>query len=224
MNEELKRYVMSRKQNPIGEYSLGDIKIYIKEELPPEIDLYRVLDFIEKNLPPEFYSNVDMIYIGRFPFLNSRQANAVFKDGAIYLSNQQTSEHNLLSDLIHEIGHSFEETNAPNIYGDGKIEQEFLAKRDSLLQILTTRKVDVGNHDFSNPEFDVGFDRLLYNDIGYSTLTPLTSGLFISPYGATSLREYFANSFEEFFVNDVASVKKLAPSVYEKLIEFLEFE
>ena len=51
----------------------------------------------------------------------------------------------------------------------------------------------------------------------------MTSGLFISPYASTSLREYFANAFEEFFVNDMKPVKDLTPEVYKKIISYLEF-
>jgi hypothetical protein len=51
----------------------------------------------------------------------------------------------------------------------------------------------------------------------------MTNGLFISPYAATSLREYFANAFEEFFVNDMKPVKDLTPSIYKKIIEHLDF-
>ena len=222
-NENLKKYVMNKTPNPIGEYSLGDITVYVKEALPDSIDLHKILHFIRSTLPSEFYRNVDMIYIGRFPFLNAKQADAAFQDGAIYLSNQQTNSHDFVSDLIHEIAHSFEEVSQEMIYSDGKIEQEFLAKRATLAEKLKERGFKIDQHNFSDPEFNVGFDRLLYNEIGYASLTPITAGLFISPYAATSLREYFANAFEEFFVNDIAGVKQLAPSVYMKLIDYLDF-
>jgi hypothetical protein len=43
-------------------------------------------------------------------------------------------------------------------------------------------------------------------------------GLFLSPYGATSLREYFSNAFEGYFLNDEKEyVKKISPAVYNKL-------
>jgi hypothetical protein len=42
--------------------------------------------------------------------------------------------------------------------------------------------------------------------------------LFVSPYGATSLREYFANCFEEYFARrQYDHVKKISPAVFEKI-------
>jgi len=223
MTNNLKKYVMSNSQNPAHEYHLGNITVYVKEALPPSIDLNRILDFVSSTLPSKFYQNVKMIYIGRFPFLMARDVDAIFQDGSIYLSSQQDNEHDLLSDLIHEISHSFEETNFDSIYGDGEIKQEFLAKRQKIYEILISRGYKVSEADFLNHEFSKDFDYLLNNEIGYSTLSTMTSGLFISPYGMTSLREYYANAFEEFFVNDMHSVKQLTPAVYKKLFNYLRF-
>ena len=63
MSEKLKEYIQERKKNPLGEYHLGDITVYVKEPLPPTVDLKKVLNFISSNLPAKFYSNVDIIYI-----------------------------------------------------------------------------------------------------------------------------------------------------------------
>ncbi|MEK6883645.1 MAG: hypothetical protein AABY22_28715, partial [Nanoarchaeota archaeon] len=124
-NDNIKKYVMSRNQNPVNEYSLGNATVYVKEALPPSIDLHKILNFVRHTLPNEFYQNLDMIYIGRFPFLIAREVDAIFQDGAIYLSSAQENEHDFLSDLIHEIGHCWEQSNPENIYADGEIEQEF---------------------------------------------------------------------------------------------------
>jgi Mlc titration factor MtfA (ptsG expression regulator) len=45
----------------------------------------------------------------------------------------------------------------------------------------------------------------------------MTVGLFCSPYGATSIREYFANAFEYYFIKDPKYVKKVSPRVYVKI-------
>ena len=68
----------------------------------------------------------------------------------------------------------------------------------------------------------IEFDNLLYKEIGYPILANLTSGLFVSPYGATSIREYFANAFEHYFLNDLTSVKLISPTAYDKIQELLE--
>lgn len=220
---KLKEYIQSRQKNPIGEFSLGNAVVYVKEQLPETIDLSRVLKFISDNLPSVFYSNVEMIYIGQFPFLKARQVDALFENGAIYLSSKVENEHDLMSDLIHEIAHAFEEVNAEDLYTDNALENEFLGKRQRLFQIFKARGYNVKLKDFIDPDYNKSFDEFLYNEIGYDTLGTMTNGLFISPYAATSLREYFANAFENFFVNDMKVVKDLAPEVYNKILPYLEF-
>jgi len=42
----------------------------------------------------------------------------------------------------------------------------------------------------------------------------LTMGLFASPYGATSLKEYFANGFEKFYLGETRLVKATSPVLY----------
>ena len=71
--------------------------------------------------------------------------------------------------------------------------------------------------DFVNTEYSEDFDQLLYKEVGYDRLTFFTMGLFVSPYGATSYREYFANGFENYFLNDPQYVKVVSPAVYDKI-------
>ena len=59
----------------------------------------------------------------------------------------------------------------------------------------------------------------LYDSIGYDVLNQITPGLFCSPYGATAIREYFANGFEFFFLKDREMVKQISPQLYKKLVE-----
>ena len=43
-------------------------------------------------------------------------------------------------------------------------------------------------------------------------------GLFISPYAATSLREYFATGFTDFFMEpDHRLLKSISPILYKKI-------
>jgi hypothetical protein len=219
----LKEYLQNNQKNPSKELRLGSATVYVKEELLPTIDLNKILDFVTKTLPSQFLENIEMVYIGNFPFLKVKEVDAIFENGAIYISNKVENEHELISDLIHEIAHSFEEIHPEELYSDGLIEEEFLAKRERLFMTLKTRGYQVDRTDFLNIEYDRKFDNFLYNEVGYEQLGGMTNGLFISPYAATSLREYFANAFEEFFVNDMNTVKKNSPTVFQKIINYLEF-
>ena len=67
---------------------------------------------------------------------------------------------------------------------------------------------------------DPEFDDFLLNKIGYDKLSILMQGLFISPYAATSLREYFATGFTEFFMQpDHRLLRTVSPVLYKKLIK-----
>ena len=98
-------------------YKLHDINIFIKDQLPESILLI----------------GVDMIYIGQFKQLIDREITAVFEDGAIYLTNEQDDDRDMIDDIIHEIAHSIENIYANVIYGDNEISIEFLKKKKKMI-------------------------------------------------------------------------------------------
>ena len=72
---------------------------------------------------------------------------------------------------------------------------------------------------FLNVEYNKEFDELLYKKIGYAKLGEMLMGLFISPYAPTSLREYFATGFTEFYMDSNHNyLKKLSPALYDKIL------
>lgn len=203
----------------LGEYVVfGRTHVFEHEPLPDHIDLNNLLDRLEQTIPQHFVENLDVIYIGNFGSLVDRDLNAMYEDGAIYIIPEQDDEEDLYDDVIHEIAHCVEETFMQEVYGNGKIEQEFLLKRKKLLDILRQQGYNVSLKDFLELEYSKDFDEMLYADIGYPVLAGMTMNIFVSPYGATSLREYFANCFEEIFARrNSVLVKKLSPSVYEAI-------
>ena len=54
--------------------------------------------------------------------------------------------------------------------------------------------------------------------------SPVVNGLFVSAYASTSLSEYFARGFEEFFMGDVRYLKKPSPVLYSILESLKELE
>ena len=198
------------------------INIIQQEKPPANIDLKLILKKIQICIPEHFLENLDSIYIGNYDFLEDRNLNALYKDGAIYVSPVQDNNNDMLDDLIHEIAHCVEEQYGLDIYDDGKIESEFLKKRLALYNVLKSQGFnEMPRSAYLQTEYSEEFDEFLYMMIGYPTLTNLTSTIYISPYGATSLREYFANCFEEYFARqNFKDVTKISPAVYEK-IDFL---
>ena len=67
-------------------YMLGDVNIYIKDRLPEHVDVDFVIRYVAKRLPNHVLSNIDIIYIGHFQDLVDRDVNALWQNGAIYIT------------------------------------------------------------------------------------------------------------------------------------------
>ena len=94
---------------------------------------------------------------------------------------------------------------------------EFLIKRKELEFELRTEGYWTDKYDFSNLKFDQSFDDFLYKRVGRNMLRMVTSGLFIRPYAAVSLREYFATGFEAYYLGQAETLQKISPTLYDKI-------
>ncbi len=193
------------------------ITVFVKDPLPEDVDIDYVLSSIEKKVPEHLVYGIDMVYVGQFEEFEKRETNAAYKDGALYITNDQSDEDDMIDDIVHEMAHACEETYFSLIYSDGTIQDEFIGKRKRLYEILKVEGYDVSLDDFLNTDYSEKFDSFLYREVGYDKLTFFTMGLFVSPYGATSYREYFANAFEHYFLTDPQYVKIISPAVYDKI-------
>ena len=190
------------------------------------VDMDSVFNIVADRIPERFLNYVDTIIVGSFAFLSKKELDAAYMDGSIYIANDSAEDTiDVVDDIIHETAHAVEQNNLSLIYGDGLIEQEFLGKRERLSHLLRENGFsnEVEYYDFANPDYDEQMDIFLYQEVTYSLLGNLTSGLFLSPYGVTSLREYFANAFEHYFLSsDKKEVFKISPSVAQKIEELLQ--
>lgn len=196
------------------EYMVHGINIFIKDSLPEKIDIKSVIKQIELLVPLAMFNNIDIIYIGQFDEFIERNVNAFYSDGALYITNDQDNNRDIIDDIIHELSHSLEEANGDIIYASGELEDEFLIKRNILRRILISREYDISGYDLLDPSYSIEFDEFLYKDIGYEKLATLTRGIFISPYATTSLREYWANGFEEYFLGDKKQLFSVSPKLF----------
>jgi len=153
-------------------------------------------------------------------FKDGREYNAMYKDGAIYLSPDQDNERDLLDDILHELAHAVEKKHEDKIYGDGRLEREFVAKRKHLYYLLGDK--EYGLEAYGKPEYDYEFDQHLYKNIGYDTLRGVSSELFYSPYAVTALREYWANGFENYLLGVRGKLKEISPVLYSKIDALFE--
>lgn len=203
---------------------LGNVNIYIKDQLPEHVDVDFVIRYVAKHLPNHVLSNIDIIYIGHFQDLVDRDVNALWQNGAIYITNDQDDEMDMIDDLIHEIAHSNEKQFEQLIYEDGKLEQEFLQRRKKLAYILKDKNYGVPTGFVYNSDYDKNIDDYLYKEVTYDTLWQLVVGIFPSPYSVTSLREYWAKGFEQFYMGQKQNLKETSPVLFSKLMQLNNLE
>ena len=205
-------------------YMLGNVNIYIKDQLPEGVDVDFVIKYVAKRLPNHVLSNIDIIYVGHFQDLIDRDVNALWQNGAIYITNDQDSEMDMIDDLIHEIAHSNEKQYEQIIYEDGKLEQEFLQRRKKLAFILKDKGHGIPTGFIYNVDYDKNIDDFLYEKVTYDVLWQLVPGIFPSPYAVTSLREYWAKGFELFYMGEKQDLKDISPVLFSKLMQLHDLE
>ena len=153
-------------------FDLNGISVIIKDKLPEEVDPEFVLNYIGSRIPFYLTKNVEMIYIGQFPEMKERDINAYFENDAIYVTNEQDDEMDMIDDIIHEISHAVEKYNEEFVYGDGAIQREFIAKRKRLSQLLSQQYSVPSDFNVSF-DYDRAIDEFLYRDVGYDTQSDL---------------------------------------------------
>ncbi|MAH49625.1 hypothetical protein CMI37_27630 [Candidatus Pacearchaeota archaeon] len=219
MDEYIQNSLKESKQKVL----INNIYTFIKDPLPAGFDLDLVLATVKETVPEHLVYGLESIYIGQFDELKEKDMSAVYKDGAIYATNEQFNEGDLIDDIVHELAHLIEERMGEYIYDDRSVVDEFLGKRRRFHEIMKSEGYAVPIEHTYDLEYNEDFDKFLYKTVGYDKLTFLTIGLFVSPYSITSLREYFAKAFQHYFLRDMGSVKRTSPATFQK-IEFLVFQ
>ena len=209
INESMKR---SRKLK--DQYSMRGTQIYVNDQPPEHINLEFVFDYIAARVPKKLLDSVDVIYVGDFPEFEERDINAFYDNGAIFITNDQEDDQDMIDDIIHEIAHAVEERYNDFIYSDSSIEREFMAKRETLFNLCQSYDLHPPKSMLVNSDFDQVIDDYLYLEVGYDVINDLVNGLFISAYAATSLSEYYARTFEEWVFGHRDQVRKLSPALY----------
>ena len=219
--KQLQKIHNSRLKNNIDFYTPGGIHVFYKNKIDnPDVDMEKVLARVESSVPPHLFGEIEMVIVGWFKEFEERDINAFYDSGTVYISNIQDNNEDVFDDIIHELAHAIEASYGYQIYADEKIKDEFLRKRRHLHDILWSKGFKAPLSFFMEVEFDKEFDDFLYKKIGYDKRSSLLSGLFISPYAATSLREYFATGFTEYYLDSNHQfLKKVSPALYEKIYE-----
>jgi hypothetical protein len=177
---------------------------------------------VTARVPTKLLDSIDVIYVGNFPEFKDRQINAYYDNGAVFITNEQDNDRDMIDDIVHEIAHGVEERFNDFVYSDGSVEREFMAKRKVLFRILNSHDLNPPKQLLVDPSYNQVIDDYLYEEVGYDVLNDLVNGIFVSAYAATSVNEYYARGFEEWVFGHRKEIKKLSPAlyrVYEDLFE-----
>ena len=147
------------------EHHLFGKLLYVQEPFAGAVDVQNVINEIEQNIPPHLFEEIDTIIVGSFEILDKRDLEALYKDGAIYISSRIISNRDLIENILHEMAHSLENSMGYYIYADGVLQSEFLAKRLRLRDMLGSEEQEY-YYDFSNTEYKLEFDEFLYLKLG----------------------------------------------------------
>ena len=217
---------VKRAQKLLKEHALFDsIQLVIKDPFQEDIDVETVFSTIENRIPQFLLRDLDIIYVGQFPQLKARNVESAFMNGAIFISNLIVDSDTLLKSIIHEMAHNVESVYGADVYGDHDIIEEFISKRKRLQDILEAQKLYCDPRLYIQMDYSKTFDDFLYKTVGYDRLAQLTTKLYVSPYAATSLREYFANGFEHYFVDENPKyLRSVSPKLYSKINSLTKME
>lgn len=220
MMKNLKEYIKNKNQQS-NKFSISGIEVFVKDKLTNGVSARKTVAKLLSIIPSRLIRGIKFIKIGNFERLNQRKIQALYADNTILVTNAQTSESDFLDDLIHEVAHSVEELYYQQIYADKKIETEFIEKRKKLWMRLKSRGFKIDLSTFLKPEYKKEIDLFLHREVGYSLLNSLVSGIFYSAYASTSIREYFANGFEAYYMNknekNISILKTVSPNLFTKI-------
>tara|TARA_Y100000592_G_C5465132_1_gene316246 strand:+ start:1535 stop:2203 length:669 start_codon:yes stop_codon:yes gene_type:complete len=202
----------------------GRLNVIEVDELPQDINLEAILNVLEKNFPSHYYNNLKALKIEHSPEFDERGVNAVYRDNILQVTNKQSDTNDLIDDIVHEFAHHLETLYPEQIYGDEKLINEFLKKRQELKFELQSEGYWVREYNFDKLKFDESFDKFLYQRVGRNMLRLVTAGSFIRPYAAVSLREYFATGFEAYYLGKRDTLENISPVLYDKIEELHNLE
>lgn len=220
MTDGVRKYILETSNIEREEViAFGNVEVQIVKPLPDNVSLAKVLHMISGLLPRKYYHGINKIQVDDHPKFANKEFNAMYQDGTLYVSPDQDNEEDMIDDIIHETAHHLEVVALSEIYEDQKIISEFRKKRKELRYELASEGYDVKKYDFDKLKYDKDFDDFLHKRVGYKTITYLMQYDFVRPYGATSLREYFACAFQEYYLGNKDRLYDRCPEAYKKIDE-----
>lgn len=202
-------------------YRMSGVDVHVRDSTPDNIDLDAAIKNVEQKVPDKLLGLIDSIHIRASEEFEERDIDAYYDKGDIFIKPNQDETKDFSKHIVHELFHLLEERFTDDIKSK-KVQQEFKNKRIYLYNLLNSDGHSFKKDLFLNLKYDETFDNLLHDKIGYDNLQKYTVNLFIDPYSVTSLREYFATGFTEYFLGNQMELKKLCPKLFNKIKEIAE--
>lgn len=213
----MREYIFEKTKNTTRYIKFGNIDVIEIDQITNNIDLQAIFRSLEDLLPSKFFNGLKQIRIEHLPEFDQRNANAIYKDGIFYISNKQEDANDIIDDIVHEFAHHIEMLYPNIIYADQDLKKEFLQKRFQLNFEARSEGYWTKDYDFENLQYNKDLDDFLYQRIGPKLLKMMVSGIFIRPYAAVSIREYFATGMEAYFLGKKEKLKDISPVLYNKI-------
>ena len=205
-------------------FNFADIEVEQTDEIEDGFDCEKLFKDVEQAIPRKFLKNLKKVKIEDREEFAERNVTALYNDGVLYLAPKLGKDGSMLTDIIHELAHHVETLYTNLIYGDESVQREFLRKRHELEFELRSEGYWTEEYDFEDINYSNNLDNFLYKRVGPNMLRLATSGMFIRPYAAVSIREYFATGFEAYYLGKREKLDKISPVLYDKIVELHTYD
>jgi len=211
----MRLYIEEKVKNTTKYFKFG--KVTVNQDSDSNVDFSPVFQAVEKVFPSGYFRDLKGVEIAHRDEFDDRNISALYKDGWLFITDKQDNLPDLADDLVHEMAHHIEITHYDEVYGDNDIKKEFLKKRKEIEFELKSEGYWTDEYEFSDIAYNKEFDNFLYNRVGGNMLKLVTGGVYVRPYGAVSLREYFATGFEAYYLGDKKKLYNISPMLYNKI-------
>ena len=220
----IRDYITERALKSTKVFNFADTEVEQIDDFDEDIDCEKIFKDVENAVPRKFLQGIKKVKIENRPDFEERNLTALYHDGVLYLAPKLGSDGSIVTDIIHELAHHIETLYTGFIYDDGSLQREFLKKRHELEFELRSEGYWTGDYDFEDINYNEKLDKFLYKRVGPNMLRLITTGMFIRPYAAISIREYFATGFEAYYLGKRDKLDKISPVLYDKIKELHTYD
>ena len=85
----MRDYILEKVKDTTKHFKFGNVPVLQRDDLPNDMDGQAIFRSIEDLIPSKFFKGLKGVEIGHYEIFDKRDANALYKDGIFYITNQQ---------------------------------------------------------------------------------------------------------------------------------------